>query len=312
MTFPTMSTLPKEQRPDFLLWSKWMAYAKSISEQAQYKRQIVEKIGSWLTEEKLQTMILKGFSLAVLYPQPDLRESCDIDIYSGADYDAVNACFEKHGIDIGKPDGHHVHLKIDSVTVEHHFALHNSRVRSCMNEPVEALQRLAATDIKATALPGINFPNAAFTALFTGWHAYKHFLHEKVELRHIIDWALALRQLSETDAETISAVKAQTGWGRFTEVMTAIALHRLNLPQEWFPQKEVERAEAVTKEQEQRVWDDIMSSGHTAHGRTSNHRRMNIARRMLQNRWKFEAFAEMSAERFLWKEFVGYMKNRKA
>ena len=62
----------------------------------------------------------------------------------------------------------------------------------------------------------------------------------------------------------------------------------------------------------QRAWDDIMSSGHTAHGRTSNHRRLNIARRTLQNRWKFDTYADMSAERFLWKEFVGYMKNRKA
>ncbi len=248
MTFPAMAALPKESRPSFTLWSKWMAYAQSVAEQAQYKRQVVEKIGSWFAEEKLQTMILKGFSLAVLYPQPDLRESCDIDIYSGADYEAVNACFEKHDIEVGKPDGHHVHLKVDGVTVEHHFALHNSRVKNGMEGPAEVLQRLAATDRRPTSLPGICFPNPTFTALYTVWHAYKHFLSEKIELRHVIDWALSLRQLSEEDAqtvnevklgspwgrfaETISAVKAQTGWGRYTDVMTAIALHRLNVPQE--------------------------------------------------------------------------------
>ena len=101
-------------------------------------------------------------------------------------------------------------------------------------------------------------------------------------------------------------------WGRFADTLTAIALHRLQLPTDWFPHKEVVAASEISPEMEQKVWDDIMGSGHTAHGRTSNHRRLNIARRTLQNRWKFAAYADISAERFLWKEFVGYMKNRKA
>lgn len=63
---------------------------------------------------------------------------------------------------------------------------------------------------------------------------------------------------------------------------------------------------------EQKVLDDIMGAGHTTHGRTSNHRRLNIARRTLQNRWKFDTYADMSAERFLWEKFIGYVRNRKA
>ena len=181
-----------------------------------------------------------------------------------------------------------------------------------MEGPAEVLQRLAATDRRPTSLPGICFPNPTFTALFTVWHAHKHFLAEKIELRHVIDWALALRQLSATEARTVCEVKYGSPWGRFADTLTAIALHRLQLPTDWFPQTEVVSASEIGSELEQRVWDDIMGSGHTAHGRTSNHRRLNIARRMLQNRWKFAAYADMSAERFLWKEFLGYVKNRKA
>lgn len=312
MAFPAMSALPKEQRPDFVLWSKWMAYAQSVAEQSAHKRQVVEKMGGWLAEEGLTTMILKGFALASLYPNPTLREFCDIDIFSGTDYEAVNACFRKHGIEVGKPDGHHVHINIDGISVEHHFALHNSRVKNGMEGPTEVLQRLAATDCRPTSLPGICFPNPTFTALFTAWHAHKHFLAEKIELRHVIDWALSLRQLSYEEAWTVREVKYGSSWGRFADTLTAIALHRLQLPAEWFPQREVEAASEIGPELEQRVWDDIMGSGHTAHGRTSNHRRLNIARRTLQNRWKFDTYADMSAERFLWKEFVGYVKYRKA
>ncbi len=310
MTFPAMSALPKKHRPNFTLWSKWMAYAKSIETQSKYKREVVRKMGCWLADEGLSTMIIKGFSLAVLYPQPDLRECGDIDIYSGEDYAAVNACFEKHGLQIGRADSHHVHIIIDGISVEHHFALHNSRVKHGMEGPTEVLQRLAATDRRPTSLPGICFPNPTFTALFIVWHAHKHFFAEKIVLRHVIDWALALRQLSESEARMVYEVKNGSPWGLLADTLTAIALHRLQLPKDWFPQQEVDAASVIGTELEQKVWDDILNSGPTSHGCTSNHRRLNIVRRTLQNRWKFDTYADMSAERFLWKEFVGYMRNR--
>ena len=312
MTFHAMTALSKEQRPDFVLWSKWMAYAQNIAAQSKHKREVVRKMGEWLAADGLSTMIIKGFSLAVLYPQPELRESSDIDIYSGEDYDKVNTCFEKHGLHVGRADSHHVHINIDGISVEHHFALHNSRVKNGMEGPAEVLQRLAATDRRPTSLPGICFPNPTFTALFTAWHAHKHFLAEKIELRHVIDWTLSLRQLSDEEAWTVREVKYGSPWGRFADTLTAIALHRLQLPTDCFPQRVVEAASEIAPELEQKVWDDILSLGHTAHGRTSNHRRLNIARRTLQNRWKFAAYADMSAERFLWKEFIGYLRNRKA
>ena len=240
MTFPAMSALPKEQRPPFLLWSKWMAHAQSVSNQSAHKRQVVEKIGGWLSEEELTTMILKGFSLSALYPNPNLREFCDIDIFSGTDYEAVNACFRKHGIDEGKPDGHHVRLTVDGVAVEHHHSFGNSRVRQGDAYSIEELlQRLAIGDPRPTAMLGICFPCPTLTALYTGWHAYKHFMHEKIELRHVIDWALALRQLTADEADEVSGVKGTSPWGRFADTMTAIALHRFALPEEWFQAREV-------------------------------------------------------------------------
>ena len=110
----------------------------------------------------------------------------------------------------------------------------------------------------------------------------------------------------------VHEVKDGSPWGRFADTLTAIALHRLQLPKDWFSQQEIDAASVIGSELEQKVWDDILNAAPTAHGRTSNHRRLNIAYRTLQNRWKFDIYADMSAERFLWKEFVGYMKNRKA
>lgn len=310
MTFPAMSALPKEQRPEFTLWSKWMAYAQSVADQSARKRQVVEKMGGWLAEEGLATMLLKGFSLSVLYPNPTLREFCDLDIFSGTDYAAVNACFRKHSVEVGKPDGHHARLIVDGVAVEHHHSFGNSRVRQGNAYSIEeVLQRFAISDPRPTALPGICFPCPALTALYTGWHAYKHFMHEKIELRHVIDWALALRQLTQEEAEEVGRVKGTSPWGRFTDTMTAIALHRFALPQEWFPAREVEAASHISPELEERVWDDIISASHIAHGGTTLRRRIMIGHRLMKNRWKFKEYADVSAERFLLEEFFGWARS---
>ena len=308
MTFPAMTSLPKELRPSFVLWSKWMAYAQNIAEQSQYKRQVVEKIGGWLAEEGLTTMILKGFSLSALYPNPNLREFSDIDIFSGEDYDAVNACFAKHGVNVSSVDGHHAYLKVDDLSVEHHFAFHNTKLKNGLVGPEEALQRLARTNPQSTSMHGICFPCPAFTALFVGWHAYEHFLQEKIQLRHVIDWAMALKQLSESDARLLNESKANTRWGRFADTLTAIALCQLNLPQEWSPQTELEAAGAVSPIQEQKVWNDIIATVHTPKSNSSNLRRIYIAKRMLKNNWKFKDYSNINASKLLIKEFVGHVR----
>lgn len=310
MTFPAMAALPKEQRPGFLLWSKWMAFAQNAADQSHHKLELVKRMGAWLADEGLATLVVKGFSVAALYPQPKLREFCDIDIYSGTDYTAVNNCFAKHGLTIGKADGHHVHVIIDAISVEHHFSFGNSRIKEDMYGMEATLQQLAGIDRKPTAIAGICFPNAAFTTLYVGWHAYKHFLHEKIELRHVVDWALAVKQLDEADARKVHHAKEGTAWSRFADTLTAISLHRLRLPKEWFPQTEQEAAARIAPGLEQRVWDDIIGSSHTVNGRNKSHRRLIIARRLMQNRWKFKAFTDESAGSFLWKEFKGYTFRR--
>lgn len=305
MTFPVMTSLPKEMRPLFVLWSKWMAYAQSVAEQSDYKREVVKKIGSWLAEDGLSTMIIKGFSLAALYPNPNLREFSDIDIFSGKDYEAVNTCFAKHGVKVDSVDGHHAYLKVDGISVEHHFAFHNTKVKCGLECPEAALQELAVKDCLPTSIKGISFPNPAFTALFVGWHAYEHFLQEKIQLRHVIDWVLALRALTPSDAVVVRQTIENATWCRFADTMTAIAIHQLGLSYEWFPQ-----VEPISIEQEQRVWNDIINSPRTPKSMSSNFRRLYIAKRMLKNNWKYKTYSNMSASQWVLKETIGHFKTK--
>lgn len=205
-------------------------------------------------------------------------------------------------------DGHHAYLKVEGVSVEHHYAFTNTKVKRGLERPEDALQQLAMKDQQKTAVPGINFPNPVFTVIEVGNHAYGHFLQEKIQLRHVIDWVLALRQLSETEAQKIVGIKGLSGWGNFTATLTAIALHQLNLPQEWFPMSEIDAAKTVTPEQEQRVWNDVLQAPTTPHSWSKNLRRINIAKRMLKNNWKFKEYSNINASKLLIKEFVGHVR----
>ena len=310
VTFPTMSSLPKELRPSFTLWSKWMAYTQSIANQSVYKREVVKKIGSWLAEDRLSTTIIKGFSLSALYPNPDLREFSDIDIFSGENYEAVNKCFAKHGVKVDSVDGHHAYLNVDGVPFEHHFAFSNTKVKRGLVGPEDALQSLALKDLQPINIQGVYYPNPLFTALFVGWHAYEHFLQEKIQLRHLIDWTLALRQISEKDAETLSSIKGKTKWGLFTDILTAIVISQLSLPREWFPQKELVSTTSISQEQELKVWNDILFAAQTPNSKLLSFRRGMIAQRILKNSWKFDEYAEISAKTLVWEEFVGHLKHK--
>ena len=308
MTFPVMSSLPKDMLPSFLLWSKWMAYTQRIAEQSHYKRDVVKKFGSWLAEDGLSTTILKGFALSELYPYPDLREFSDIDIFSGENYTAVNNCFAKHGVPVDKVDGHHAYLIVDGVSIEHHFAFTNTKVKQGLQRPEAELQDLALNSLRQTSLSSILFPSHEFMAIHVGNHAYGHFLQEKIQLRHVIDWALVMKQLSEQEAIKVIEIKGDNLWGKFTSTLTAIAVHQLHLPQIWFPKKEMELALCISEEWELKVWNDIMNASFTSKSTNSNLRRIYIAKRMLNNSWKFSNIANMSATKWLWKEIVGHIK----
>lgn len=204
-------------------------------------------------------------------------------------------------------DGHHAYLKVDGISVEHHFAFSNTKVKDGLIGPEAELQQLVVTNPQASTMQGINYPNHVFTSLFVGWHAYEHFLQEKIELRHVIDWALALHQLSEKEAETLNVIKNNTGWGKFVDSLTAIAVHQIGLPQEWLHVNE-----QAYSEHAQRVWDDIINSPHTPKSKSSNFRRIYIAKRMLKSSWKFKEYSNISATKLLYKETVGHFKTKKS
>lgn len=104
------------------------------------------------------------------------------------------------------------YLKVYGISVEYHFTFHDTKIKCGLCEPEEELQRMAVQDPQQTAIRGINFPQPQLTVLFVGWHTYEHFLGEKAQIQHVVDWILTLRQLSGQEVEMLNGIKCNTGW----------------------------------------------------------------------------------------------------
>lgn len=87
-----INRLPKEQLPPQDLLLKWYAMARQIEQcNEQLNAECVE-VARYLTQQGYDYAILKGQSLASLYPQPQLRTPGDIDVFASARLAAQVAC----------------------------------------------------------------------------------------------------------------------------------------------------------------------------------------------------------------------------
>ena len=134
--------------------------------------------------EGLPYILLKGMSLARLYPRPDSRACGDIDICFPHNY-------EKGNILLGNPDaevnGKHAEMAIDGVNVENHLQLLDLHFKS--QKRAERYVWAALDPVPADhCLPPM--ANMVYLLMHTVCHLTAKF---KLPLRNILDWGIFLR-----------------------------------------------------------------------------------------------------------------------
>lgn len=221
----------------------------------------------FLAQAHIPAVILKGDSVAALYPTPDLRVAGDIDcLVAEHDLPAVGAYLESHGFaHIQKEGEHHEVYKKGLVEIELH--------RTVSGLPEGAVgARLAAylADTLKTAgsaeIDGVQFPVADdfHQALILLLHMQQHMREGGLGLRQVADWALfAYKGLSEkTRAPLIAALK-EVGLYRFAAAVTLTCVRHLGLPPTANPFEGGDAAQADA------LFADFMASGNFGRGNTA-------------------------------------------
>lgn len=214
--------------------------------------QLAVEVISLLTQHNIPAILIKGASLAGLYPDPDMRDFGDVDIYVGEEHylRATEIVTDAY------PDAHwrsdirggiHYIMVLDErtdrvvelhrVTMEFHDKKADALYQAFTHKYLSHPESMSLGD---TYVP---VPSAAYNALYVFMHAWHHFESTGVGFRQLADWALCLheayKQLTSEEWLTLcgeidtilSALHMKTAWQTFGYVL----VEQLHLPVEEFP-----------------------------------------------------------------------------
>lgn len=227
-------------------------------------RQILLSAVKLLGENNIEPVLLKGFGLASLYPNPALRQFGDIDLFVGLD-DFHQACsllrtlpggYNWGGeVDLGR----HYNIEFGQYPMEVH------RVSADLENAKEAasyaaMEKDGLMDHRQHVdLEGLEvaIPSKDFAVFFTFFHAWHHFMTTGVGLRQLSDVAMALHAYhGQLDIEKlhrwIESLRLMTPWQTFGYLMVG----QLGLPQTEMP-----FYDASCKRRAGRLYRQIMKEG---------------------------------------------------
>lgn len=179
-----IETLPSDRQPQGDIALSWTLSAERTRYHFNHQAEVLGSIDRKAQAEGLPYVLLKGMSLARLYPHPDSRACGDIDICFPHNYERGNALL---GNPDAKVDGKHAEMVIDGVNVENHLRLLDLHYKS--QKRAERYVWAAMEPVPADhCLPPM--ANMVYLLMHTICHLTAKF---KLPLRNIIDWGIFLR-----------------------------------------------------------------------------------------------------------------------
>lgn len=260
--------LPKEQRPPHELLLQWIGVGQMIEQQNKLVNERCVNITKLFNDSGFRTCILKGQGNGLMYPNPLLRQSGDIDIWiDGNKDDIVSFVFSNYPN--AKVTDHHIEFPIyNDVEVEVHYkpsvavsVRYDKRFRNYWETFKE--EQFLHKGCLPNGIGEICFPTIAFNIVFQMAHMMKHFFSEGLGMRHIIDYYYVLRSAHDDGiiAKEYSDTFSQLGMKRFACAVMWVLEEACSMPKEWmFCDEDDKRGRLLL--------DEIMASGNFGHGDT--------------------------------------------
>ena len=202
------------------------------------------KVVSTLRDNGVESVLLKGQGLARNYPQPELRQCGDIDLYVGLEKGErvreilapiAEKVDEAERVNVGK----HYHVTMPGgVEVEVH------RLTDLIVSPKRNVIYQAASD-KGTSTglvtydfggTAVNTPADDFNAFFIFNHLFHHFLTSGIGLRQFCDWMMFLHaRKGRLDLEYLGKLLSDMDMMKPWKAFGCVLVKLLGMPEEEFP-----------------------------------------------------------------------------
>jgi len=179
---------------------RWKEYAAFCTARFDAQLMALTHLSQFLESHGIRVMVLKGLGLALLYPQPQVRECSDVDIYCFGEYERVNSLLKQAGLigELEEENGKHCSFSFDGVNIENHrhFSEYVNRANIMMGEKIMALSE---TDTRTDPrMPGIIFPGPMMGALHLAMHTLSHLAWSGITVRQLLDCGLFFSRYGDT------------------------------------------------------------------------------------------------------------------
>lgn len=237
-----VSQLPQELMPPHATTMRWVAHVDAIERHNATMDKAVESLLALYGSHGIEPVVLKGHTVAALYPTPALRQSGDIDLYFPNADERTQAeqlirdkgCHTSHGADGS------THFSWQGATIEHHssiFDLQHPRSKKIVEHSIQGIENLflylQVNDklvVKALA------PEPNTLLLVT--HTLKHAMGRGVGLRQLCDVAVAYNAQSPTsDTKSQRELFTALGLERWCSLLHSFLVQWMGLPRTVLPRE---------------------------------------------------------------------------
>ena len=247
----------------------------SIYQRTARQNRFLSDLVTLLRRNGIETVLLKGYGLSLLYPDPGMREYGDIDLYVGEEkYDRTVALvrrtypqaywFSEEHV------SHHFLMQLDEncdlVAEFHNMAMDLPGMKKA-EQAFTAFTLCELPSARTVSLNGIEIavPGVRFNAVYVFIHAWHHFDGNGVGLRQLADWMLCLHELAQAlsaeerqvYAHDLERLLRQMSMLDIWQTFGCVLVRCLGLPQEEFP-----LYNASLERRGERLYRQLLHDGH--------------------------------------------------
>lgn len=284
-----------------------VSYHAEVQSSLQHGRAV--KMAYLFAENGIRTYVLKGQVISECYPRPEHRLSSDLDCFllssRGQDTDVWekgNALVENAGYRVKRNYYKNSTFRLPDLKVENHYYLTPFRGNRRLEKLELLLQHLLREDKGQDRFAGTELcrPPVLASALFMVEHAYSHFLHEGLSIKHITDWMMFLRaHRDEIDWPRFDLVVDKLGFRRFFDAYRHLGTFFMGGCDESDLTRPEKRMMASIGEGLDLVETDAGVRG-----------KLNLVRNTLRASWKYRLFSPISVLQALWIQAKGVLFDR--
>ncbi|MCQ2146054.1 MAG: nucleotidyltransferase family protein [Bacteroidales bacterium] len=223
-----INLLPKDCLPPIMTLASWMVEIERIHQENTKIDSVIAELSEWWKSSDMLAVVMKGSTVAELYPDPSLRISGDIDLYfpNESDWNSAISIAKEHGCTPEFDSDGDVHYAYKKVIVEHHRTSSELSSRQSLSK-LESLEEYQEWRNMKKLAP---LPNL----LLLNTHILKHAMVAGIGLRQFCDIAMAYktyfadnqnRELAEEYKSAISSL----GLEKWTRLLHSFLVDHLGL-----------------------------------------------------------------------------------